>query len=70
MTEGATPARPSLAGEGPGPGERDGAPRAGLLAALAPVLLVAVLLALWEGYVELGSTSSFLLPAPHAVAAR
>ena len=69
MTEGATPARPSLAGEGPGARGRDGAPRAGLLAALAPVLLVAILLGLWEGYVELGSTSSFLLPAPHAVAA-
>ena len=69
MTEGATTARSSLAGESPGPGERDGAPRPALLAALAPVLLVAVLLALWEGYVELASTSSFLLPAPHAVAA-
>jgi NitT/TauT family transport system permease protein/putative hydroxymethylpyrimidine transport system permease protein len=40
-----------------------------VLVALAPVLLVAMLLGLWEAYVDLGSTSSFLLPAPHAVAA-
>ena len=66
---GTTPARSSLAGDVADAGGRDGAPRARLLVALAPALLVAVLLALWEGYVELGSTSSFLLPAPHAVAA-
>jgi putative hydroxymethylpyrimidine transport system permease protein len=44
------------------PGER-------LLTLLAPVLLVSVLLGAWEAYVDLGSTSSFVLPAPHSVAA-
>ena len=67
MRKGATGARSSLAGVGAG--GRDGAPRTRLLAALAPVLLVAILIGLWEAYVDLGSTSSFLLPAPHAVAA-
>jgi putative hydroxymethylpyrimidine transport system permease protein len=38
-------------------------------AALPPILLVAVLLGAWEAYVDLGSTSSFVLPAPHSVAA-
>ena len=69
MREDATPARSSLDGAGDGDRGRDGAPRARLLVALAPVLLVAILLGLWEAYVDLGSTSSFLLPAPHAVAA-
>ena len=67
MRERATGARSSLAGVGAG--GRDRAPRTSLLAALAPVLLVAILIGLWEAYVDLGSTSSFLLPAPHAVAA-
>jgi len=67
VRKGATGARSSLAGVGAG--GRDRAPRTSLLAALAPVLLVAILIGLWEAYVELGSTSSFLLPAPHAVAA-
>jgi putative hydroxymethylpyrimidine transport system permease protein len=38
-------------------------------AALPPVLLIACLLGAWEAYVDLGSTSSFVLPAPHSVAA-
>jgi len=45
------------------------APHTGLLAALAPALVVLALLGAWELYVDVGSTSSFLLPAPHAVAA-
>jgi NitT/TauT family transport system permease protein/putative hydroxymethylpyrimidine transport system permease protein len=44
--------------------------RAGALlrAMLAPLLLVLALLGAWELYADLGSTSSFVLPAPHAVA--
>jgi len=38
------------------------------VALLAPVLLVAVLLGAWEAYVDAGSTSAFVLPAPHSVA--
>ena len=40
-----------------------------LAGALPPVLLVAVLLGAWEAYVDSGSTSSFVLPAPHSIAA-
>ena len=36
---------------------------------LPPLLLVLALLGLWELYADLGTTSSFVLPAPHAVAA-
>ena len=36
---------------------------------LAPLLLVLVLLGAWELYADLGDTSSYVLPAPHAVAA-
>jgi NitT/TauT family transport system permease protein/putative hydroxymethylpyrimidine transport system permease protein len=42
--------------------------RRGLVAAVAPVLLVLTLLGAWEIYVDSGSTSSFVLPAPHSVA--
>jgi putative hydroxymethylpyrimidine transport system permease protein len=35
---------------------------------LPPLLLVLALLGVWELYADLGSTSSFVLPAPHAVA--
>jgi putative hydroxymethylpyrimidine transport system permease protein len=35
---------------------------------LAPVLLLAALLGIWEAYADLGSTSAFL-PPPHAIAA-
>ncbi len=38
-------------------------------AVLAPLVLVLVLLGAWELYADLGSTSSYVLPAPHAVAA-
>jgi putative hydroxymethylpyrimidine transport system permease protein len=36
---------------------------------LPPLLLVLVLLGVWEAYVELGGVDSFVLPAPHEVAA-
>jgi NitT/TauT family transport system permease protein/putative hydroxymethylpyrimidine transport system permease protein len=42
--------------------------RRSLVAAVAPVLLVLTLLGAWEIYVDSGSTSSFVLPAPHSVA--
>jgi ABC-type nitrate/sulfonate/bicarbonate transport system permease component len=35
---------------------------------LPPLVLVGVLLGGWEAYVDSGSTSSFVLPAPHAIA--
>jgi ABC-type nitrate/sulfonate/bicarbonate transport system permease component len=38
-------------------------------AALPPALLALALLGVWEAYVELSATSSFVLPAPHAVTA-
>jgi ABC-type nitrate/sulfonate/bicarbonate transport system permease component len=37
-------------------------------AVLPPVLLLAVLLGAWETYVDAGSTSSFVLSAPHSIA--
>jgi putative hydroxymethylpyrimidine transport system permease protein len=37
--------------------------------ALAPLALVLVLLGAWELYADLGATSSYVLPAPHAIAA-
>jgi putative hydroxymethylpyrimidine transport system permease protein len=43
-------------------------PRA-IRAGLPPLLLVATLLGLWELYVDSGSDSSFVLPAPHSIAA-
>ena len=46
---------------------RVAAPRR-LAAVLPPALLVLALLGVWELYVDAGSTSSFVLPAPHAVA--
>jgi putative hydroxymethylpyrimidine transport system permease protein len=53
-----------------GVGGRVGArARAAVRAMLPAALLVAALLGAWELYVELGSTSSYVLPAPHAVAA-
>jgi ABC-type nitrate/sulfonate/bicarbonate transport system permease component len=39
-----------------------------LLSALPPVALVCALLGAWEVYADAGSTSSFVLPSPHAVA--
>jgi ABC-type nitrate/sulfonate/bicarbonate transport system permease component len=42
--------------------------RRGIVSALPPALLVAALLGAWEVYVDSGSTSSFVLPAPHAIA--
>src|SRR4029077_14225473 len=36
---------------------------------LPPLALIAALLGAWELYVDAGSTSSYVLPAPHAVAA-
>jgi NitT/TauT family transport system permease protein/putative hydroxymethylpyrimidine transport system permease protein len=35
---------------------------------LPPLLLLLALLGAWEAYADLGSTSSYVLPAPHAVA--
>jgi len=44
-------------------------PRGRLLARLLPPLaLVGALLGAWEAYVDSGSTSSFVLPAPHSIA--
>jgi putative hydroxymethylpyrimidine transport system permease protein len=40
-----------------------------LLAGWPAVLLLAVLLGVWELYVDLGGVSSLVLPAPHAIAA-
>jgi ABC-type nitrate/sulfonate/bicarbonate transport system permease component len=39
-----------------------------LATVLPPLVLVAVLIGGWEAYVDYGSTSSFVLPAPHAIA--
>jgi NitT/TauT family transport system permease protein/putative hydroxymethylpyrimidine transport system permease protein len=36
---------------------------------LPPLVLVGALLGGWEAYVDSGSTSSFVLPAPHSIAA-
>lgn len=48
--------------------ERPGGVRVRLAAVAPPVLLVLALLGLWEIYVDSGSASSFVLPAPHAIA--
>jgi NitT/TauT family transport system permease protein/putative hydroxymethylpyrimidine transport system permease protein len=47
----------------------EGALRRAIRAGLPPLLLVAALLGLWEVYVDAGSDSSFVLPAPHSIAA-
>src|SRR6202040_2879062 len=39
-----------------------------LAGVLAPALLVLVLLGIWEIYVDAEAASSFVLPAPHAIA--
>lgn len=36
---------------------------------IAPLVLALMLLGGWEAYVDLGGTSSFVLPAPHSIAA-
>ena len=36
---------------------------------LSPLVLVVLLVGIWELYVDSGSTSAFVLPAPHAIAA-
>ncbi len=46
-----------------------GRARRAIRAGLPPLLLVAGLLGLWELYVDSGSDSSFVLPAPHSIAA-
>jgi putative hydroxymethylpyrimidine transport system permease protein len=46
-----------------------GVVRRALGAGLPPLLLVAALLGAWEIYVDSGSDSSFVLPAPHSIAA-
>jgi ABC-type nitrate/sulfonate/bicarbonate transport system permease component len=43
-------------------------PRGALRAVLPPLLLVLCLLGAWEAYADAGAASSFVLPAPHAVA--
>jgi ABC-type nitrate/sulfonate/bicarbonate transport system permease component len=43
--------------------------RAYVRAVIPPALLVAALLGVWELYVDSSSTSAFVLPAPHAIAA-
>ncbi|HYM46795.1 MAG TPA: ABC transporter permease [Solirubrobacteraceae bacterium] len=48
---------------------RDATARRRLGAVLAPVLLLIALLGAWEGYVGLGGVDTFVLPAPHEVAA-
>jgi ABC-type nitrate/sulfonate/bicarbonate transport system permease component len=40
-----------------------------LATVLPPLVLVGALLGGWEAYVDSGSTSSFVLPAPHSIAA-
>jgi putative hydroxymethylpyrimidine transport system permease protein len=51
------------------PRREAGAPGRRALAVLPPVLLVLALLGLWEAYADSGSLSTFVLPAPHAIAA-
>jgi putative hydroxymethylpyrimidine transport system permease protein len=71
-TRAPTLARTSDTGTGSGDtGTRstEGTLRRGIVTVLAPLALVAVLLGLWEIYVDSGSNSSFVLPAPHAIAA-
>lgn len=46
-----------------------GTPGRRALAVLPPVLLVGALLGIWEAYADSGSLSTFVLPAPHAIAA-
>ena len=43
--------------------------RRGAAAVLPPALLVLALLGAWELYVDAGSASAFVLPAPHSIAA-
>ncbi len=43
--------------------------RRAIARALPPVLLLVCLLGIWEAYVDSGSESSFVLPAPHSIAA-
>jgi NitT/TauT family transport system permease protein/putative hydroxymethylpyrimidine transport system permease protein len=45
-----------------------GVVRRGLAAGVPPLLVVIALLGIWEAYVDGGSESSFVLPAPHAIA--
>ncbi len=52
-----------------GPLARDGALRSGIRAVLPPALLVIALLSAWEIYIDSGSASAFVLPAPHSIAA-
>jgi len=52
----------------PAPPRRELA-RRGAAALLPPALLVAFLIGVWELYVDLGSTSAYVLPAPHSIAA-
>ncbi len=47
----------------------DGPRGRALATVLPPLALVGALLGGWEAYVDSGSTSSFVLPAPHAIAA-
>jgi putative hydroxymethylpyrimidine transport system permease protein len=51
-----------------GPARRDPSRGRALATLLPPLLLVCALLGGWEAYVDSGSTSSFVLPAPHAIA--
>lgn len=58
----------SVRAAAPAPRHRDGLRGRALATVLPPLLLVAVLLGAWEAYVDSGSTSSFVLPAPHSIA--
>ncbi len=51
------------------PGASRGTLVAGARSLLPALVLVAVLIGAWEAYVDAGTASSFVLPAPHAVAA-
>jgi putative hydroxymethylpyrimidine transport system permease protein len=51
------------------PDAAEGPVRKRLVALLPPTLLVLALLGAWEIYVDSGSTSAFVLPAPHSIAA-
>ena len=51
------------------PARQTGPPRRRARAGLPPLALVGALLGAWELYAESGSTSSYVLPSPHAVTA-
>jgi putative hydroxymethylpyrimidine transport system permease protein len=61
--------RPARHGEFATGARAPGRARGLLGTVLAPLVLLAALLGVWEIYADSGATSSFVLPAPHEVAA-